>query len=292
MPADRHSPGASAFGRHVLDLARTAKLRVVALTVMTTATGVWLSGGTEAGRFAAVLASTALLVGGAGALNNLLERDRDALMERTRTRPLPAGRLGPTEVLVFGLALVSLGLGGLLAASGPLAALLGAAGLAYYLGVYTILLKPRSPHGVVPGGLAGVFPPLIGWAATGRPLTLAVVYLCALVFFWSPPHFWALALARRDEYARAGIPTLPVVRGSRDTRWEIFAYSLAVVGLSLLPVSQGSLGAVYLATALAAGAAFLGLSWALARSGSPERAWRFYRLSGPYLALLLVGMVA
>jgi heme o synthase len=279
------------FPRKALAYAHTAKLRVVALTLVTTATGVLLSGGASSGRFTAALVGTAAVVAGAGALNNLLERDRDALMERTRTRPLPAGRLKPAQVLLFGGALAALGLIVLSVFAGPLSALWGAAGLAYYLGVYTLLLKPRSPHSVVPGGLAGVFPPLIGWAATGRPLTMAVVYLCALVFFWSPPHFWALAIVRADDYSRAGIPTLPVARGGHAARWEIFTYTLAVVGLSLLPVTQGEMGPTYLVTAVVAGGLLLGLSWSMVRSASPARAWLFYRASGPYLALLLVGML-
>jgi protoheme IX farnesyltransferase len=139
--------------------------------------------------------------------------------------------------------------------------------------------------------VAGVFPPLIGWAATGRALSLAVVYLCCIVFFWSPPHFWALALTRRDEYARAGIPALPVVAGSLATRWEMAAYTFALVGLSVLPVANGTFGLGYLFPALVGGAGLAVLGLSVVRSDSAGSAWLFYRVSGPYLALLLAAML-
>ncbi len=220
-------PGKAGPRRRLRDYAETTKARVVGLTMVTAGVAALLAGAPPLLAFLMMLLGTGLTVAGAAALNNVLECERDALMARTRNRALPAGRLRRTQVLVFGLALCAAGVVVLAAFVNPASAVLAALGALYYVVIYTMLLKPRSPRSVVPGGLAGIFPPLIGWAASGGPWTLDIVYLCAVVFFWSPPHFWSLALAKSEEYADAGIPTLPVSLGatrlagrSPPTRWR------------------------------------------------------------------------
>jgi protoheme IX farnesyltransferase len=212
-------------------------------------------------------------------------------MARTASRPLPAGRVRPTSVLAFGGWLIAFGTSLLWWRIGYLPALLTALGAAYYVIVYTLLLKPRSAHGVVPGGLAGVFPPLIGWVATGAPLSLRLGLLVGLVFLWSPPHFWALALSRGDDYRRAGFPLISGGAGEQAARLSITLYVAALLCLSLLPYPAGLLGLPYLLGALIGGAALAMPTVNLFRDRRPQAAWRVYKISGPYLALLLAAMV-
>ncbi len=275
------------------DYLATTKPRVVLLFLATSSVGMVLAGGwPPLSLTTATLLGVALTVGGAAALNEYLERDIDRLMPRTAGRPLPAGRLAPGAVRSFGLGLCALGVVELGFLVNPLSALLGAAGAFYYVVVYTLLLKPRSPQSAIPGGLAGVFPPLIGWAATSRPWTMATAYLCALIFLWSPPHFWSLTLARAHEFSRAGIPTMPATRGEDPTRLEILTYVLAVVGVSLLPVVAGLLGSLYLALATAAAVALVVQLVRVLQSADPRQAFILHKLTGFYLAIVLAGMVA
>ncbi|GAB4246675.1 MAG: hypothetical protein Kow00122_03750 [Thermoleophilia bacterium] len=261
------------------------------LFLATTGVGMVLAAGPPSGGLLlATLTGVALTVGGAATLNEFLERDLDARMARTAGRPLPAGRLRPRPVLLFGLALCVLGGAELALAVRPAAALLAAAGAAHYAVLYTLVLKPRSPQGAIPGGLAGVFPPLIGWTATGVPWSTTTLYLCALVFFWSPPHFWSLTLARNADYMRAGLPTLPAAYGETHTRARISAYVLAVVGISLLPVATGVLGTEYLVPAGLAGAAWVGQLLRVMLSRTPQAAFALHKLSGLYLVLVLAAM--
>lgn len=275
-----------------MDYLRTAKPRVTLLFLLLTAASITLAlGRLDPSILARTLLGLGLCVGGAGALNNYLERRSDGLMERTRNRPLPAGRLSPRRVALFGAALLLVGLLELALMVGLLPAILAALGALFYLIVYTFPLKKRMTHGVVPGGLAGLFPALVGWSATGEPASLGLVFLCVLVFLWSPAHFWALDLLRFEEYRAAGFRTLTGMRGPGETKLHICLYLAAVVCVSLLPAGAGLLGSGYLAVAVtgAAVAAFLGHR--LLRDRGTNSARLLYKLSGPYLGLLLAAMV-
>jgi protoheme IX farnesyltransferase len=211
-----------------------------------------------AGRAAVIVLGTALLAGAASALNAWYERDRDALMERTRERALPAGRVSPRGALAFGGLLAALGLALLAAAGGALPVAIGAAALLHYLLVYTVWLKPRTPLAVVVGGVTGAIAPLVAGAAATGEVGLLPAALFAIVFVWQPPHFWAIALYRRDEYARAGFPMLPAAIGADATRRRQLGWALALIPVTLIPWLAAPLGMPYLATALAGGACFCG----------------------------------
>jgi protoheme IX farnesyltransferase len=227
-----------------------------------------------------------LAAGGAGAINHYLDREVDARMTRTRDRPLVSGRIKPEHGLAFGIALGVTAAAQLALTVNPLAAALAVAGLLGYVFVYTMWLKPLTPQNIVIGGAAGAVPPLVGWAAATGGLEAAALYPFAIVFFWTPPHFWALSLLIKDEYARTGVPMLPVVRGEPATRDQILLYSLILVAVSILPVVGGLLGAVYLAGAFALGIGFVALAWRLRARPSRPAALRLYLSSLAYLALL------
>ncbi len=231
-----------------------------------------------------------LAAGGAGAINHYLERESDARMERTADRPLASGRISPGRGLAFGTALgiaafVQLGL-----TVNWLAAALAIGGLLGYVFVYTLWLKPRTPQNIVLGGAAGAIPPLVGWAAATGELSAQALWPFAIVFFWTPPHFWALSLLIADDYAKTGTPMLPVVRGERTTRRQIVAYSVLLTLVSLGPVATGLFGTIYFVSALALGAGFVGLAVALYRHPSRPAARRLYLSSLAYLALLFAAM--
>jgi heme o synthase len=231
-----------------------------------------------------------LAAGGAGAINHYLERDRDRRMARTCERPLVAGRIEPLHGLVFGIALGALAAIELALAVNLLAAALAVAGLLGYVFVYTLWLKPLTPLNIVIGGAAGAVPPLVGWAAASGGLSAAALYPFAIVFLWTPPHFWALALLIKDDYARAGIPMLPVARGEPATRRQILAYSVALVAFTALPYLSGLFGALYGAAALGLGAGFIALAARLALRPSRAAAVRLHLGSLAYLALLFFAM--
>jgi protoheme IX farnesyltransferase len=233
-----------------------------------------------------------LAAGGAGAINHYVDRDRDARMARTRGRPLVSGRIEPWHGLVFGIALGALATVQLALTVNALAAALALSGLLGYVFVYTIWLKPLTPQNIVIGGAAGAVPPLVGWAAATGALAPEALYPFGIVFLWTPPHFWALSLLIKDDYARTGVPMLPVVKGEAVTRRQILLYSAVLVGFSLLPVATGFLGAIYLAAALVLGAGFLALAARLLASPSRAAALRLYLASLAYLALLFCAMAA
>ncbi len=234
----------------------------------------------------------ALSAGGAAALNQYVDRELDRRMRRTWVRPLPRGRLRPAEVLAFGLVLCLAGFYVLALAVNLLSAILALAGMIYYIPVYSLFLKPRTPHNIVIGGGAGAVPPLVGWAAATGGLDMAAFFLFALIFFWTPPHFWALALVRRKDFARAGIPMLPVVRGEAQTRRLIFLYTVQVVALTLLMPLVEVGGALFLPVALLLGGGLIIYAWRLWRDGGERLAWQMYRYSSLYLALIFGAMVA
>ncbi len=243
------------------DFLALTKPRVMSLVIFTGLCG--LIAAPE--RIHPVLAFTAVLciaigAGGAAALNQWWEADLDAGMKRTSARPLPAGRMNPIDARDFGVGLCagSVLLMGL--AIGWLAAVILAVSIVYYAVVYTIWLKPRTPQNIVIGGGAGAFPPLIGWVAATGEITMMPVLLFAIIFFWTPPHFWSLALFVKSDYAKVGIPMMPVVAGERSTRRQILAYAVLLLPLSMSPWWIGGTGAVYGLSALALSLVFLALS--------------------------------
>jgi heme o synthase len=236
-----------------------------------------------------------LVAGGAGAMNGALDWDLDRQMTRTRKRPVPNGRIAPTHALWFGVGLCALG-GGILAVwTTVLAALLAMTGVLAYVLVYTQWLKRTSRHNVVIGGSAGALPPLVGWAAVTGSVSPVALLLAALIFCWTPPHFWSLAIIKREEYARVGVPMLPVVAGEQTTRQHIFRYTLVTVCLSLglVLVAGNAVGWVYLLVALLAGSLFVAWAWVgwRRRGTTPTSTWGFYAYTLLYLALLFSAMV-
>jgi protoheme IX farnesyltransferase len=233
----------------------------------------------------------ALTAGGASAVNHFIDRESDGQMQRTRNRPLPAGRLSPVSVLTFGLVLGILGVAVYAVFVNLLSALLAGFGYLYYVIFYSIYLKRSTPHNIVVGGGAGAVPPLVGWAAATGQLSMAAFFLFAFVFFWTPPHFWALALLKRRDYARAGVPMLPVVVGGEATRRQILLYSLQLVALSIILPLADLGGWLFLAMAIPSGIALLAYAWRLWRKGGNRIAWKMYRYSSTYLAVIFAALV-
>ena len=231
-----------------------------------------------------------LAAGGSGAINMYMDRDVDAIMSRTKLRPLPNDRMRPRNALIFGLALNLLAFIVLYLAANLLTAVLAMIGTAYYVLIYTRWLKRTSTQNIVIGGAAGAIPPLVGWAAVTGNLNPEAFLMFAIIFYWTPPHFWALALLRRTEYARAGIPMLPVVRGEAETKWQILLYSLMMIALTVVMTPLGMAGPVYLVLALALGGVFLRDAYVLYREPGLSSAWRLYKYSLLYLALLFCAM--
>jgi heme o synthase len=292
IPTGAADPLAFASESEVRDFVTLLKPRVMSLVVFTGAVGLYLA----PGHLHPVLAAIAILciaigAGAAGAINMWYERDLDALMTRTRDRPIPAGRMDPAEALAFGVVLsiasvVVMALAVNLAA----AALLGLS-IGFYVFVYTIWLKRRTPQNIVIGGAAGAFPPMIGWAAVTGDVSLASLALFAIIFMWTPPHFWALALFRSDDYAKAGVPMLPVTHGADETRRQILLYTIVLLPVTLTPWLLGFAGTVYLVGTSGFGLIFLAGAIAVYREGlrvqSAERAARgLFGYSIVYLFLL------
>ena len=263
------------------------KPRVMSLVVFTALTGMVVAPGTihPVLGFVAVLC-IALGAGAAGALNMWYDADIDALMDRTARRPLPAGRIPKDEALVLGVGLSAASVFALGIAVSWLAAGLLAFTIVFYAVIYTIWLKRRTPQNIVIGGAAGALPPVVGWAAVSGEIGLGAVVLFLLIFLWTPPHFWALALLKKDEYARSGVPMLPVVAGDRRTRLEIVVYSVLVAGTGVVPWAIGLAGPLYGVVSAALGAAFLALAVTVWRRPEPVWPTRLYGFSILYLFLL------
>lgn len=268
------------------------KPRVVELLLVTTVPAMILAeeGLPDLGLIVAVLLGGALAAGGANTINCWVERDRDQLMRRTRNRPLATGTIAPGRALAFGSLLNVVAFAVLWASANLLAAALTLGATLFYVFVYTIWLKPRSPQNIVIGGAAGAVPVLVGWAAVTGTLAAPAGVLFALVFVWTPPHFWALALRYRDDYAAAGIPMLPVVKGEVATARQIFAYSWVVVLVSFTLGLTTTVGPVYLVAAAVLGVAFIAGAAQLLRSPDPARAIRYFGYSNVYLAALFVAV--
>jgi protoheme IX farnesyltransferase len=273
------------------DLVTLTKPKVQSLLLFTTVTTMYVAGDPSLGLVALTCLGGALSAGGAGAINHYVDRDIDAVMTRTRTRPIPSGRLPAPVALWFGIALGVASFALLATTVNLLAAGLSLSGLLGYVFVYTLWLKRRTPQNIVIGGAAGAVPPLVAWAATTGGLSWWAVYLFAIVFYWTPPHFWALSLLMKDEYAKASVPMMPVVRGEAETRRQIVLYTGLLVMLTMLPACGQLFGTVYLVAVCVLGGGFAWLALKLYRSKDRRSALRLYLFSLAYLALLFGAMV-
>ncbi|HYC65181.1 MAG TPA: heme o synthase [Reyranellaceae bacterium] len=275
----------------VRDYFELLKPRVMSLVVFTGLVGVLIAPG-HLHPFMAALAvlAVALGSGAAGAINMWYERDLDALMARTANRPLPQGRVAPDDALGLGVLLSIFSVLLMALATNYMAAGLLAAAILFYVFVYTLWLKRRTPQNIVIGGAAGAFPPMIGWAAVTGDVSATSIALFLLIFLWTPPHFWALALYRSDDYRRAGVPMLPVVSGPRETKRQMLAYTLVLAPVALAPTLLGAAGWLYGAAAVALSVAFIAHAVAVWRTADDDSAHgaarRMFRFSLLYLALL------
>ena len=284
---------AAAASQAIRGYVALTKPRILLLVIFTglPVMGMASSGWPSAGFASLTLLGIALAAGAANALNCYIERDRDALMERTASRPLPAQELSPTSALAFGLVLSVISTALLLAVAGPMAAALGVASILFYVFVYTVWLKPRSSWNAVIGGAAGAAAPLIADAAIHGTVTAAGWILFAIIFFWQPPHVWAIALFRKEDYAQARIPMLPNVIGDEPTRWRMLWYTLALIPVTLAPVPLGLLGTPYLVAALALDAWFTWYIVRVLRERTEEAARGAFHVSLLYLFGLFVAML-
>jgi heme o synthase len=272
------------------DYLTLTKPKVQSLLLLTTITTMYVAGDPSLGLVFLTCLGGALSAGGAGAINHAIDRDIDRIMARTADRPVASGRVSPQAAIVFG-ALLGLASFTLLALTvNPLAAALSISGLFGYVFVYTLWLKRATPQNIVIGGAAGAVPPLVAWAAVTGGLSGTAFYLFAIVFFWTPPHFWALSLLMKDEYAKADIPMLPVVRGEAETRRQILLYTILLYAVTQLPFCAGGFNAVYLIASMSLGAGFIYCAVRLLRSADRRWALRTYLYSLAYLALLFVAM--
>jgi len=274
------------------DLLELTKPKVQSLLLLTTVATMYVAGDPSVTLVALTCLGGYLSAGGAGAINHFFDRDIDARMRRTASRPVAAGRISPRAALLFGCALVCASLIELSLAVNPLAAALSFAGFLGYVFVYTVWLKRRTPQNIVIGGAAGAVPPLVGWAAVRGSVSGTALMLFFIVFFWTPPHFWSLALLMKDEYAKVKVPMLPVVRGETETRRQILLYAVLLYTVTQLPFCAGGFGAIYLAASLVLGLGFIFGALRLARRADRRSALRLYLYSLAYLALLFSAMVA
>jgi protoheme IX farnesyltransferase len=275
------------------DLVALTKPRIISLLLVTTIAPMFVAGAPSWDLVLVVFIGGYLMAGGANAVNMYLDRDIDDRMARTRLRPIPSGRLAAREVLVFGILLATTATYLLAHFVNVLTAALALAGFYFYVFVYTRWLKRSTPQNIVIGGAAGAFPPLVGWAAVTGRIDLLAVYLFLIIFYWTPPHFWALALLKQRDYDRAGVPMAPLVWGERETIRQMLWYTGILIPLTILPVAFGALGAVYLAAAALLDAALLTGVVRVARRGQwMPAAWSLYKFSLLYLALLFGAMVA
>jgi protoheme IX farnesyltransferase len=274
----------------VRDYLTLTKPKVQSLLLFTTITTMYVAGDPSLGLVFLTCLGGALSAGGAGAINHAVDRDIDRTMARTADRPVASGRISPAAAIAFGVGLGSASFLLLALTVNPLAAALSLSGLLGYVCVYTLWLKRTTPQNIVIGGAAGAVPPLVAWAAVTGELSGMAFYMFAIVFFWTPPHFWALSLLMKDEYAKAGIPMLPVVRGEEETRRQILLYTVLLYAVTQLPFCAGGLGIAYLIPSMLLGAAFIYFSTRLYRTRERRWALRTYLFSLAYLALLFLSM--
>ena len=274
------------------DLLSLTKPRIISLLLVTTIAPMFVAGTPSIGLVLLVAVGGYLMAGGANAVNMYLDRDIDDRMARTRLRPIPSGRMAAPAVLAFGVALSCAATWMLARFVNVLTATLALAGFYFYVFVYTRWLKRSTPHNIVIGGAAGAFPPLVGWAAVTNRVDLTAIYLFLIIFYWTPPHFWALALLKQRDYGNAGVPMAPLVWGERETMDQMLWYTLILIPLTLLPVAFGAFGWVYFVCALGLGIALLvGVIRIRTATLWTKVAWKVYKFSLLYLALLFVAMV-
>jgi protoheme IX farnesyltransferase len=278
------------------DLLSLTKPRIISLLLVTTAMPMYAAGTPDLLTVFIVMVGGYLMAGGANAVNMYFDRDIDDVMARTRTRPIPSGRMAPQAVMAFGVASATAATFLLGRFVNVLTAALALAGFYAYVFVYTRWLKRSTPQNIVLGGAAGAFPPLVGWAAVTNRVDLNAIVLFLIVFYWTPPHFWALALNKQVDYGRAGVPMAPNAWGERETIDQMLWYSVLLVALSLLPSVIGMLGVPYLISALVLGGWFLRDVWRVYRhrrgtsADWSAPAWKLYKFSLLYLALLFLAM--
>ncbi|MEG1340142.1 MAG: heme o synthase [Pseudomonas sp.] len=275
------------------DYLELTKPKVVVLMLITSLVGMFLA--TRAGVPWAILLfgnlGIACCAGGAAVVNHVLDRRIDALMARTHKRPIAEGRVAPAAALIFALALAVLGMALLLVFTNALTAWLTLASLLGYAVIYTGFLKRATPQNIVIGGLAGAAPPLLGWVAVSGHISAEPLLLVLIIFAWTPPHFWALAIHRKEEYAKADIPMLPVTHGEHYTKLHILLYTLVLLAVSLLPYVIHMSGPLYLVCALVLGARFLQWAWVLYRGSRPHAAIKTFKYSVWYLFLLFIALL-
>jgi protoheme IX farnesyltransferase len=274
------------------DYFELTKPRVQSLLLLTTVATMYVAGDPSLALVALTCLGGYLSAGGAGAVNHWYDRDIDVQMTRTATRPVASGRVSPRAALAFGCTLALLSVLELSLAVNPLAAGLSFLGFLGYVFVYTVWLKRRTPQSIVIGGAAGAVPPLVAWAAVTGSVSGIAVILFFIVFFWTPPHFWALSLLMKDQYAKVGVPMLPVVRGERETRRQILLYAVLLYAITQLPFCAGGFGVIYLIASLVLGVAFIGAAVRLQRRPDRRSALGVHLFSLAYLALLFCAMVA
>ena len=288
------TPGAvPAAGSRTLvqDLVMLTKPRIISLLLVTTIAPMFVAGSPNIALVVLVFVGGYLMAGGANAVNMYMDRDIDDRMARTRLRPIPSGRMSPTSVLAFGVALATAATFLFAYFVNVVSAALALAGFYFYVFVYTRWLKRTTPQNIVIGGAAGAFPPLVGWAAVTGGIDLVAVYLFLIIFYWTPPHFWALALLKQRDYSKAGVPMAPLVWGERETMGQMFWYTLILLGLSVMPFAFGAFGIIYLASATVLGLVLLfGIVRMRAAKDWTAPAWWVYKYSLLYLALLFVAM--
>ena len=275
------------------DLIQLTKPRIISLLLVTTVAPMFVAGTPSWSAVLWVTIGGYLMAGGANAVNMYLDSDIDDVMTRTRLRPIPSGRMSPRAVIAFGILIATAATYLLAHFVNVLTSALALSGFYFYVFIYTRWLKRSSPQNIVIGGAAGAFPPLVGWAAVTGRIDLASVFLFLIVFYWTPPHFWALALNKQRDYGNAGVPMAPLVWGISETIDQMVYYSFLLVALTVLPVCFGVFGLLYLASALLLGALFIAGVWKVrsARDGGWEKpAWWVFKYSLLYLALLFVAM--
>ena len=275
------------------DLVSLTKPRIISLLLVTTIAPMFVAGTPTWSAVLWVTIGGYLMAGGANAVNMYLDSDIDDVMARTRLRPIPSGRMTKRAVMAFGILIATAATYLLANFVNVLTAALALSGFYFYVFIYTRWLKRSSPQNIVIGGAAGAFPPLVGWAAVTGRIDLASIFLFLIVFYWTPPHFWALALNKQRDYDNAGVPMAPLVWGVRETIDQMVYYSFLLVALTVLPVCFGVFGLVYLGSALALGALFIVGVWKvrIARDGGWEKpSWWLFKYSLLYLALLFVAM--
>ena len=274
------------------DLVMLTKPTIISLLLVTTAAPMYIAGKPELWLVALVMLGGYLMAGGANAVNMYLDRDIDNVMTRTRLRPIPSGRMTPLAVLSFGIVLAATATWLFAFFVNVLTAALALGGFYFYVFIYTRWLKRTTPQNIVIGGAAGAFPPLVGWAAVTGRIDLTAMYLFLIVFYWTPPHFWALALNKQKDYGNAKVPMAPLVWGERETMRQMFWYTIVLLVVTMLPVTYGAFGWIYGISAAIFGGLLLGGVVKMMRAKDwVKPAWWVYGYSLLYLALLFVAMV-